>query len=119
MRFLFWFLMLAAAAVVVALAVKLNAGYALLVAPPYRIELSLNLLLVMLVAGFFGLYFVIRVVVAHDSRPRGGPRVAPPAEGRPRAREAGRRGRRADRGPLRQGAAGRARSAGHSRLVAG
>ena len=34
MRVLFWFLMLAAAAVVVALAVKLNAGYALLVAPP-------------------------------------------------------------------------------------
>ncbi len=62
MRFLFWFLLLAVAAVVVALAVKLNAGYALLVAPPYRIELSLNLLLVLLLAGFSGLYFVIRVV---------------------------------------------------------
>ena len=46
MRFLFWFLLLAAAAVAAALAVKLNSGgYALLVTPPYRIELSLNLLL--------------------------------------------------------------------------
>lgn len=62
MRFLFWFLLLAVAAVVVALAVKLNAGYALLVAPPYRIELSLNLLFVLLAGGFFGLYFVIRVI---------------------------------------------------------
>ena len=62
MRFLFWFLLLAIAAVVVALAVKLNAGYALLVAPPYRIELSLNLLLVLLVGGFFALYLVIRIV---------------------------------------------------------
>ncbi len=63
MRFLFWFLMLAAAAVVVALAVKLNAGYALLVAPPYRIELSLNLLLLIVIGGFFALYLSIRLVV--------------------------------------------------------
>jgi HemY protein len=70
MRFLFWFLLLAVAAVVVALAVKLNAGYALLVAPPYRIELSLNLLLVLLVAGFSGLYFIIRVVSRTVQMPR-------------------------------------------------
>jgi HemY protein len=62
-RVLFWFLMLAAAAVVVALAVKLNAGYALLVAPPYRIELSLNLLLLIVVGGFVALYLSIRLVV--------------------------------------------------------
>jgi len=70
MRFLFWFLLLAVAAVVVALAVKLNAGYALLVAPPYRIELSLNLLLVLLVGGFFALYFVIRIVARTVRMPR-------------------------------------------------
>jgi HemY protein len=70
MRFLFWFLLLAVAAVVVALAIKLNAGYALLVASPYRIELSLNLLLVLLVGGFFGLYFVIRVVARTIQVPR-------------------------------------------------
>ena len=62
MRVLFWFLILAAAAVIVALAVKLNAGYALLVAPPYRIELSLNLLLLIVVGGFIAIYLSIRLV---------------------------------------------------------
>src|SRR6202163_5154662 len=70
MRFLFWFLLLAIAAVVVALAVKFNAGYALLVAPPYRIELSLNLLLVLLVGGFFALYLVIRIITRTIQMPR-------------------------------------------------
>jgi HemY protein len=70
MRFLFWFLLLAIAAVVVALAVKLNAGYALLVAPPYRIELSLNLLLILLVGGFFALYLVIRIITRTIQVPR-------------------------------------------------
>ena len=62
MRFLFWFLLLAVAAVVAALAVKLNTGYALLVAPPYRLELSLNLLLILVVGGFVALYLTIRLV---------------------------------------------------------
>jgi HemY protein len=63
MRILFWFLLLAAAAVAAALAVKLNAGYALLVMPPYRVELSLNLLLLIAVLGFAALYAAIRVIV--------------------------------------------------------
>ena len=63
MRFLFWFLLLAIAAVVAALAAKLNAGYALLAAPPYRLELSLNLLLVIIVGGFLALYLAIRLIV--------------------------------------------------------
>src|SRR2546422_603651 len=63
MRFLFWFLLLAVAAVVAALAARLNAGYALLVAPPYRVELSLNLLLILIVGGFAALYFGLRVIV--------------------------------------------------------
>src|ERR1700681_1811494 len=62
MRFLFWFLLLAVAAVVAALAAKLNSGYALLVAPPYRVELSLNLLFILVALGFFLLYLGIRVV---------------------------------------------------------
>ena len=70
MRFLFWFLLLAVAAVVVALAVKLNAGYAMLVAPPYRIELSLNLLLIMLFGGFFVLYLLIRIITRTVQMPR-------------------------------------------------
>ncbi|HEX5862695.1 MAG TPA: heme biosynthesis HemY N-terminal domain-containing protein [Casimicrobiaceae bacterium] len=63
MRFLFWFLLLAIAAVVAALAARLNAGYALLVAPPYRVELSLNLLLILIVGAFAALYFGLRVIV--------------------------------------------------------
>src|SRR3984893_18229482 len=70
MRFLFWFLLLGIAAVVVALAIKLNAGYALLVAPPYRIELSLNLLLILLVGGFLALYLVIRIITRTIQVPR-------------------------------------------------
>src|SRR5207245_5551748 len=62
MRFLFWFLLLAVAAVVAALAAKLNSGYALLVAPPYRVELSLNLLLLLIVAGFLLLYLGLRAI---------------------------------------------------------
>jgi HemY protein len=69
-RFLFWFLVLAAAAVVAALAVRLNTGYAMLVAPPYRIELSLNLLLAIVVGGFFALYFSIRLVMRTLRMPR-------------------------------------------------
>lgn len=62
MRILFWFLLLAAAAVGVALAMKIGSGYALFVAPPYRVELSLNLLAIALVAGFVGAYILLRVV---------------------------------------------------------
>ena len=62
MRVLFWFLLLAVAAVVAALAAKLNSGYALLVAPPYRVELSLNLLLILIVVGFFALYLGLRMI---------------------------------------------------------
>lgn len=67
MRVLFWFLFLAVAAVVVALAAKLNNGYALLVAPPYRVELSLNLFLLLIVAGFAALYLALRMIV-HTAR---------------------------------------------------
>jgi len=69
-RYLFWFLVLAAAAVVAALAVKLNTGYALLVAPPYRIELSLNLLLAIAIGAFLALYLSIRLVVRTLRMPR-------------------------------------------------
>lgn len=62
MRVLFWFLLLAAAAVGVALAARISSGYALFVAPPYRIELSLNLLLALAVATLIGVYALLRVV---------------------------------------------------------
>ena len=62
MRVLFWFLLLAGAAVAVALAARLTTGYALFVAPPYRVELSLNLLLVIVVASFVTGYVLLRIV---------------------------------------------------------
>jgi HemY protein len=62
MRFLFWFLLLAVAAVVAALAAKLSNGYALLVAPPYRIELSLPFFLILVVGGFIALYLTLRMI---------------------------------------------------------
>jgi len=62
MRVLFWFLLLACAAVAVALAARLTTGYALFVAPPYRVELSLNLLLLLVVGGFFAGYALLRMV---------------------------------------------------------
>ena len=61
MRILFWFLLLAAAAVGVALATRITAGYVLLVAPPYRVELSLNLWLLLAIACFVGGYVLVRL----------------------------------------------------------
>jgi HemY protein len=62
MRVLFWFLLVACTAVAVALAARLTTGYALFVAPPYRVELSLNLLLLLVVGGFFAGYASLRIV---------------------------------------------------------
>jgi len=62
-RILFWFLLLAIAAVGAALATRITAGYVLFVAPPYRVELSLNLFMLLLLAGFAGTYLLVRVIV--------------------------------------------------------
>lgn len=70
MRILFWFLLLAAAAVGVALAAKVINGYALFVAPPYRIELSLNLLLLLVIGGFAGGYALVRLASHALALPR-------------------------------------------------
>jgi HemY protein len=61
MRLLFAFLLLAALAVLVALLFKLNTGYALFVAPPYRVEVSLNAFILLLIGGFFALYLLLRI----------------------------------------------------------
>jgi len=52
-----------ALAVALALALHLNTGYALLVSPPYRVEISLNLLLLLLAAGFALFYLLLRFIV--------------------------------------------------------
>jgi HemY protein len=64
MRALLWFLLLATLAVGLALAVLYNDGYALFVLPPWRVELSLNLLLALAVGGFVALYWVFRALGA-------------------------------------------------------
>jgi len=61
-RWVFWILGLFALAVALALALRLNTGYALLVWPPYRAELSLNLLLLLLATGFAVVYLLLRFV---------------------------------------------------------
>lgn len=62
MRTLLWLLTLAALAVGLALAARYNNGYVLLVLPPWRVELSLNLMILLQVAGFSLLYLMTRVV---------------------------------------------------------
>jgi HemY protein len=58
---LFWILAILAAAVALMLAAKHNAGYVLLVYSPYRIELSLNLFVTLLLALFAACYGAVRL----------------------------------------------------------
>jgi HemY protein len=58
-----WLLALFFFAVAVTLGALYNSGYVLVVAPPYRIELSLNLLVAVLLALLFIAYFVVRLAV--------------------------------------------------------
>lgn len=61
MRVLFAFLLLAALAMLAALLFKLNSGYALFVAPPYRVEISLNAFIVVVVVAFVAVHLLLRV----------------------------------------------------------
>jgi HemY protein len=67
MRALFTVLLLAALAVALTLAARYNTGYVLLVVHPYRVELSLNLLLALILAAFAALYVLLRIL-AHMLR---------------------------------------------------
>lgn len=63
MRALSWLLVLAAFAVGLAIAARYNEGYVLLVLAPWRVELSLNLLFVLILGAFFlghGLLLAVR-----------------------------------------------------------
>jgi HemY protein len=84
---LVWIVALAACAVALALAARGNTGYALLVLPPYRVELSLNLLLVLLAAGFAAAYAAVRFVAVAVQLPQRA-RAYRDARRRERAREA-------------------------------
>lgn len=62
MRTLLWLLALSAIAVGLALVAGVNTGYALLVVPPYRVQLSLNLLLAGTAIAFLLVYMLLRLI---------------------------------------------------------
>lgn len=69
MKALFWILAICAAAVGLTLAARYNTGYVLLVVPPYRAEVSLNLLLLALALLFAAGYALVRVVATALAMP--------------------------------------------------
>jgi HemY protein len=62
MRFAIWSVILAAVAVGIALLARNSTGYVVVVSAPWRIELSLNLLAFLVLAGYFAFYFLARLV---------------------------------------------------------
>src|SRR5690606_16248248 len=62
MRALIWILAIFAVAAGVAMLAGANEGYVLIVAPPWRAQVSLNLVIVVALLSFFLSYAVIRVV---------------------------------------------------------
>jgi HemY protein len=70
MRAALWLLVLFGIAVAVALFAGNNQGSVTLFWPPYRIDLSLNLVLLLLVAAFFFVYTAIRALSALFDLPR-------------------------------------------------
>ncbi len=70
MRALLLFLFVAAAAIAVALFAKLNTGYALFVATPYRVELSLNAFIAIVVAAFLLVHGLLRLIARIVRMPR-------------------------------------------------
>lgn len=63
MKTLFWILAILTAAVALALAARHSTGYVLLVYSPYRMELSLNLFAILLLAVFAAGYGAVRLAV--------------------------------------------------------
>jgi HemY protein len=61
---LIWVIALFVLAVGLVVAARYNDGYVLVVLPPYRVEIALNLLLVLLAGGFVVLYSVARLVTS-------------------------------------------------------
>lgn len=70
MRWVLSLLGLFALAVAVGLALEFNDGYVLLVVPPYRVELSFSLMLLILLLGFGLGYLLLRFVANLASLPR-------------------------------------------------
>ncbi|MCX8145652.1 MAG: heme biosynthesis protein HemY [Azovibrio sp.] len=63
MRGIFWFLGLSFLAVALALLARYNDGFVLLVLPPWRVEMSLNFVILLLGGGFVFAYLLLRGVL--------------------------------------------------------
>lgn len=70
MRTLLWLIGLFSLAVLLSLAARYNTGYALLVVPPWRIQVSLNLLILAFAFSTFLVYLLVRLVVNTLAMPR-------------------------------------------------
>lgn len=62
MRFAIWSIILAAVAVGIALLARNSTGYVVIFSGSQRIELSINLLAFLVIAGYFAFYFLARMV---------------------------------------------------------
>lgn len=70
MKALLWFLALFAVAVGVSLGARYNEGYVLLVVPPYRVELSLNMAILLVFGAFLLFHGLLRALSLALSLPR-------------------------------------------------
>jgi HemY protein len=61
-KFFIGLLLITGVAVALSLVAGAGTGYVLIVQPPYRIELSLNLLLILAIFGFIGLYALLHLI---------------------------------------------------------
>jgi HemY protein len=69
MRWLLWIIALAALAIGVTLVARVNQGFVLLVTPLHRIELSLNLAILLVMASIVAGYLLVRAVMLLTSMP--------------------------------------------------
>jgi HemY protein len=69
LRALIWIVVIVAVAVGLTLLARHSTGYVLVVSPPYRIELSLNLLLLLVAAAFILFYVIARMFAATAGLP--------------------------------------------------
>lgn len=63
MKTLIWIVFILALALGLVLAIQSNIGYVQLVYPPYRIDFSLNFLIILLIASFAATYAIVRLAV--------------------------------------------------------
>jgi HemY protein len=64
MRILLWFLILAALATGLALLGRYNDGYALLVLPPWRVEMSFNLMVILVFTSCGAIYLLLHTIAS-------------------------------------------------------